>query len=340
MDPLDAVIHLVGLQAQTPQTWYVGLWSRLVDFDAARFGRLLEERAVVRMALMRSTIHLVAAQEAQALRALVQPVIERSTRGAFARQWAGLDLDEVVAAAQPLLDEQPLTFAELGRRLQEQWPDRDRTALSQVARSALPLVQVPPRGVWGRSGAVRHTTIGAWLGETPRTEMTVDVLVRRYLAAFGPASVMDIQAWCGLTRLAEVVDRLRPGLLVFRTEQGRDVYDLPDAPRPDEDTPAPTRFLYDFDNLLLSHADRSRVNTHNLLELGWTSDGPQPSCLLVDGRVEATWLVGKHRGSAVLTVTPLAHLDSATRDAIAHEGAQLLAFLGSDPDRADIRFRD
>ncbi len=122
--------------------------------------------------------------------------------------------------------------------------------------------------------------------------------------------------------------------------QGRDVYDLPDAPRPGEDTPSHVRYLYDFDNLLLSHADRSRVNTHNLLELGWTADGPQPSCLLVDGRVEATWLIEKHGGSAVLNITPLAKLGATVRDDIVHEGVRLLTFLGHDPASADIRFRD
>lgn len=346
MDPVDAVRHLVGLQAQTPQTWYTGLWSRLRDFNAAAFGRLLEDRSVVRMALMRSTIHLVAADDAFGLRHLVQPVIERSTRGAFSRQWAGLDLDDVAGRARDLLDAGPMTFAELGERLQERWPERDRTALGQVARSALPLVQVPPRGVWRQSGPIRHATLEAWLGRSEGAPMSPETLVLRYLAAFGPASVMDIQAWCGLTRLGEVVDRLRPQLLVFRGEAGKVLFDLPDAPRPPEDVPAPPRFLYDFDNLLLSHADRSRFLIHNLLDFGWTFDGPQPSGLLVDGRVEATWVVSRERGTPVLSIRLLAPLGSRVRDEIVREAEKLLAFLtdgpsGADPtDQADIRFLD
>ncbi|WP_427016979.1 DNA glycosylase AlkZ-like family protein [Pseudarthrobacter sp. P1] len=134
--PLDAVEQLAGLQAQTPQSWYTGLWTRLLDFDAAAFGRLLEDRAVVRIALMRSTIHLVSARDALAFRPLVQPVIERSTRGSFARQWAGLDLDAVAAAGRGLMEAQPMTFAELGRALQERWPEHNRLALGQAARSA------------------------------------------------------------------------------------------------------------------------------------------------------------------------------------------------------------
>jgi Winged helix DNA-binding domain len=346
LDPVTAVKHLVGLQAQTPQTWYTGLWSRLVDFDAAAFGRLLEDRSVLRMALMRSTIHLVAAEDALGLRRLVQPVIERSTRGAFARQWEGLDLEEVTGVARGLLDAQPMTFAELGARLQERWPGRDRTALGQVARSALPLVQVPPRGVWRRSGAVRHTTMEAWLGGAVGAPISPEVLVRRYLAAFGPASVMDIQAWCGLTRLSEVVDRLRPGLMVFRSEAGKELFDLPDAPRPREDVPAPPRFLYDYDNLLLSHADRSRFLIHNLLSFGWTFDGPQPSGLLVDGRFEATWVVERVNGSPVLSIRPLGSFTAQDRDEVSTEGAKLVAFLAGGPgekdsrQQVDIRFLD
>jgi len=346
VDPVAAVRHLVGLQAQTPQTWYTGLWSRLVDFDAAQFGRLLEDRSVVRMALMRSTIHLVAAEDALGLRRLVQPVIERSTRGAFARQWAGLNLEEVAERSRELLDAEPLTFAELGARLQERWPGRDRTALGQVARSALPLVQVPPRGVWRRSGAVRHTTLEAWLGSAVGEPISPEVLVRRYLGAYGPASVMDIQAWCGLTRLSEVVDRLRPGLLVLRNDAGKELFDLPDASRPPEDVPAPPRFLYDYDNLLLSHADRSRFLIHNLLDFGWNFDGPQPSGLLVDGTVEATWVVRQDRGVPVLAIRLLAPVSARERDEISREGVGLLAFLsdrasgaGSVAD-ADIRFLD
>ncbi len=340
MDPLDAVGHLAGLQAQTPQSWYTGLWSRLSDFNPAAFGRLLEDRAVVRMALMRSTIHLVTGDDALAFRPLVQSVIERSTRGAFARAWKGLDLDAVAEAAQELLDEAPMTFADLGRQLQERWPEHERLPLGQAARSALALVQVPPRGVWQRSGAVRHTTIEAWLGRSPASVMTVDQLVLRYLAAFGPASVMDIQAWCGLTRLAEVVDRLRKDLLVFANGSGRALFDLPNAPRPGADAVAPVRFLYDYDNLLLSHADRSRFITHNLLEMGWRFDGAQPSCLLVDGKVEATWLIERSRGRAVLTVAPLSTLGPAVRDEISSEGLALLAFAVPDAGTHDIRFVD
>src|SRR3954470_20763603 len=148
MSPADAVEHLVGLQAQTTHTWYHGLWCRLRDFDPVAFAELLVEREVVRVALMRSTIHLVTARDCLALRPLVQIVIERSTNGTFGRHLKELDLGAVVAAGREILEQQPRTFSELGRLLAERFPGRDPAALAQTVRAGAALVQVPPRGVW------------------------------------------------------------------------------------------------------------------------------------------------------------------------------------------------
>ena len=231
----DAIERLVGLQAQTPHTAYVGLWDRLDGFQPADLGDRLVDRSVVRLALMRGTIHMVTARDAWSLRPLVQPVLDRVQKGQFGKRLVGVDADEVVAMGRAFVDEQPRTFKALGDHLLTRWPDRDRFALEQTVRTAVPLVQVPPRGLWGRSGPIAHTSIEAWLGDRPPATMTLDGMVRRYLGAFGPASVMDAQAWCGLTRLSEVFDRLRPELLVLRDDDRRELFDLPDAPRPDPD---------------------------------------------------------------------------------------------------------
>ena len=220
---------------------------------------LIVERRAVRMALMRSTIHLVTARDAWGLRALLQPVLARMHQGQFGRRLDGIDRAALVDMGRAFMDEQPRTFKALGDHLLTRWPDRDRLAMEMTIRTDVPLVQVPPRGLWGRSGPVAHTSIEAWLGEPPAEQLTLDDMVRRYLGAFGPASVMDAQAWCGLTKLREVFERLRPELVVFSDEAGRELFDLPEAPRPDPDTPAPPRFLYDYENLLLSYADRSRA---------------------------------------------------------------------------------
>jgi hypothetical protein len=327
MTPLTAIERLVGLQAQTTHTWYLGLWTRLVDFDPDQVSQLLWNRDIVRIALMRSTIHLVSAADCLELRPLTQGVIARVTNGAFGRALAGVDDGELADAARKVVDEEPVTFSELGRRLLTNWPDRDPAALAQGARSLLPMVQVPPRGVWGRSGQAMHTTAQQWLGRDLSAEPSIDQLVLRYLAAFGPASVMDVQAWSGLTKLAEVVNRRRASLVTFTDEEGRELFDLPDAPRPDPETPAPVRFLYDFDNLLLGHADRTRVLDVDFADHGYTAKtNLAPRAVLIDGFVGATWTVTRERETATLSVRPFEAQPDAVMESLEVEGRALLAF--------------
>jgi Winged helix DNA-binding domain len=334
----ETLEHLVGMQAQTPHTAYVGLWTRLVDFRGAQLADLLVDRSVVRMALMRGTIHLVTARDAWGLRPLVQPVMDRAQKGQFGKRLAGVDIDEVVAMGRAFVDEEPRTFKALGDHLLTCWPERDRVGLEQAVRTGVPLVQVPPRGLWGRSGPIAHTSIEAWLGEPPADLPTIDAVVTRYLAAFGPASVMDAQAWCGLTKLAEVFERLRPGLVTFRDERGRELFDLPDAPRPDPDTPAPPRYLYDYENMLLSYADRSRAIPAEIVRGIDTRTQESLSTFTLDGFVAGTWGIKRDRRLATLTITPVARLSKTDARALADEGAGLLDFLVAESTDRDIRF--
>ena len=329
--------QLGGLQAQTPHSWYVGLWSRIAGFAAEDASGLLENRAIVRMALMRSTIHLVTADDCLFLRPLVQVVSERALQSNFGRNLVGIDTDAVVAAGRAAVEHEPLTFSQLGKRLAEQWPDRDPASLAQLIRVAMPLVQVPPRGLWGRSGQARHTSVETWLGRSVATDPSIDELVVRYLRAFGPASVKDVQTWCGLTRLGEVVERLGPRLVGFRDEQGREVFDLPEAPRPDPDTPAPVRFMYDFDNLFLSYDDRSRCNGPTPPVGIYSVNGPLPGGVLVDGVLSAAWAIERQRRRALLKVQTFSPLPTAAEAEIADEGTALLAFLAADADTRDIQ---
>lgn len=329
---IDAVEHLVGLQAQTPQSWYVGLWSRVAGFCPEQAARPLADRALVRIALMRSTIHLVSAADAIELRPLTQPVSDRdltrsSTHTAPLR---GVDTAALTAAGRELLARGPLTNKQLGADLGERWPDVPPASLVHAIRSQLPLVQVPPRGLWGRSGPIAHTTVETWLGRDLAPRPSLDRMLLRFLAAFGPASVRDAQTWCGLTRLAEVFDRLRPDLVVLRDGSGRELFDLPDAPRPDEDVPAPPRFLYDFDNLLLSHADRTRVISDDQPRQRHPGAGGTPQLVLVDGFTAGAWRVERKGDAATLAVRP--HRPLATRDtaAVEEEGGRLLEFLAAD----------
>jgi len=314
LTPAKAIERLVGLQAQATNPPYVALWTRLDGFRREQLSRLLTDRKVVRLALMRSTLHMVTADDCLALRPVLQPMLEAAyTRSVYGRE--NLDLAEIAKVARELVEAEPLTNADLGRILAERWPGKDVTALVQAVRATLAIVQLPPRGLWGVGGQPTGTTAEAWLGR-PFAPMSPDELVRRYLAAFGPASVADAQHWSGLTRLREVFDRL--ALKTFTDENGVQLFDLPDARRPHPDTPAPVRFLPEFDNSLLSHADRTRIIATEHKRHVFTNNGLIRGTVLVDGFVSATWKLGPD----ALTVTPL----RALPDDVEAEAHRLAAF--------------
>ena len=333
------VEHLVGLQAQATLPPYYGLWSRLDGFDPHELGRMLTDRGVVRLTLMRGTVHLVTARDALRLRPLVQPVIERTHNGAFGRRMGGADVAELEAAVRELLVDEPLTARELGARLVERGIGGDVEAIGNAARVYVPLVQVPPRGVWGAGGQAKYLPLESWTDMRLKAEPSVDEIVLRYLGSFGPASVMDMQSWSGLTRLTEVFERLRPRLVTFRDEDGRELFDLPDAPRPDPDTPAPARFLGEYDNLLLGHADRRRMIPEDFPWAAMLAPGRFVNNLLVDGMLRATWWIerdGKRR--ATLSIRPFRRLSRADRAEVTAEAERMIDFAAADAERRDVRF--
>ncbi|WP_314175467.1 winged helix DNA-binding domain-containing protein [Streptomyces winkii] len=328
MTALEAVEHLVGMQAQAPKPPYVGLWSRLSDFRAEELSALLRERQAVRVSVMRGTVHLVSAADCLQLRPLTRGLYEAILRSNYRRRLEGLDPWDVADAALALLRQEPRTARDLGRLLGERWPGHEPEALSRAARALCDVVQIPPRGLWGRSGQPTYATIESWLGRPVSTEPGVESVLLRYLGAFGPASVMDAQAWSGLTRLGEVMERLRPQLRVFRSESGRELFDLPDAPLPDPELPLPARFVAEYDNLTLSHADRTRVISDASRKLIASRNGQVPGTVLLDGRVRGMWKVEQPRKRAVtLTVTPFRRKLTADEEReLATEGERLMAF--------------
>ncbi|MHB1224134.1 MAG: winged helix DNA-binding domain-containing protein [Gemmatimonadaceae bacterium] len=334
---VEALERLVGLQSQAPTPPYVGLWTRLARFHPDDLSRLILERGAVRMPLMRATIHLVTARDALALRAVVQPVLARAFAGSPWRRGIGTaDLETVLAAGRALLAERPRTSAALGPLLGERWPEGDPTSLARTVSLLLPVVQVPPRGLWRGVGQATWAPAATWLGRDVDGDGSPDAIVLRYLAAFGPAGVMDARTWSGLSRLKNVLERLRPRLAVFRDERGVELFDLPDAPRPDPDTPAPVRFLPEWDNVLLSHADRSRMIADAHRRHVFTMNGIIRGTVLVDGFVAGTWRVAHERGVATLSVRTFAPLDARDRDAVAGEGAAMLAFVAADAARREV----
>ncbi len=326
---IEMVEHLAGLQAQAPFPPYYGLWSRLDGFQPGDLAELLVSRQAVRIALMRSTIHLVSARDCLTFRPVIQPVLDRSLAAVFGARLAGLDTGALAEAGRALVDAGPRTFSELGALLAPEWPGHDPVALAQGVRTLVPLVQVPPRAVWGAAGQARHTSAEAWLGCSLDPAASPGALITRYLGAFGPATVADVQAWSGLTRLGEVVDRLRPGLRTFRDERGRELFDLPDAPRPAPGTPAPVRLVAEFDNLVLSHADRTRVVSDEHRQRLYSRNGIFPGTVLVDGFVAGAWRIARSRSSAVLTIELFGPVPATDRDAITAEGERLLGFAAA-----------
>ncbi|MFF4535553.1 winged helix DNA-binding domain-containing protein [Streptomyces aureus] len=326
-----AVEHLLGLQAQNVKPPYYALAARLDGFRPEVLSAAMETRDVVRIVTLRSTIHTHTADDALTLRPLVQAARDREL-GHFRKGLTGVDLDRLAAISRELVEEEPRTMKQLRESLLTEWPDADPFALSVAARCTLPLVQVTPRGLWGRSGQVALTTAEHWLGRPAEPAPAPDATVLRYLTAFGPASVKDMQTWAGLTRLREVFDRLWPRLTVFRDENGTELFDLPDAPRPDADTPAPPRFLPEFDNLLLSHADRSRVVPADLKGRTWRGNQAYRT-LLVDGFVAGLWKLEE----GALTVEPFARLTRAQRDEVTAEGERMLTVMHPG-EACDVRF--
>ncbi|MFI0240352.1 winged helix DNA-binding domain-containing protein [Streptomyces sp. NPDC016845] len=323
-----AVAHLCGLQAQEPQEPFVGLWSRLAGFQPGHLDSALTGRTVVRTHLMRRTVHLVTAEDALAWRARHDAMLRQRVLGTYRRELDGVDLEEAAAAGRAVMaDGQPRTMSELVQAVRDRWPGPPRRALGELLVAALvPMAQLPPRGLWQRTAGVRNLPLATWLGRDtdplPADDGTDPVgqqLVRRYLAAYGPASSADLRAWCGLAGLPAAVKAVREELVVFRDERGRELLDLPDAPRPDPDTPAPVRFLPAFDNAVLGYRDRSRLidDAH----LGLSVAGER--MVLVDGRVAATWTVRDRRPE----VSPLRPLTAAERKAVDAEAQDLAGFL-------------
>ncbi|MEU8193767.1 winged helix DNA-binding domain-containing protein [Microbispora amethystogenes] len=348
MKALAAIEHLVGMQSQAPLSPYVGLWTRLLGFRHEDLADLLTGRSAVRIALMRSTIHLVSADDCLALRPVVQPVIDRWLRTSGAGRLAEGDLREVEAAARALMEERPLTFAELavrlGEKLGERWPDGE--ALARAVRAIVPLVQVPPRGVWGASSQARHVPAESWLGRPlgggpaagDAAGDSAGHMVLRYLAAFGPASVADMRVWSGLTGLRSVVKRL--DLVAYRDENGVELLDVPCAAPPEPDAEAPVRFLPEFDNLLLSHADRRRIIADEHRRRVFTVNGIIRATILVDGFVAGLWRIERAGETATLEIEPFAPLAPAVRDALADEGERLLGFAADRAASHAVRFLD
>ena len=330
--------QLVGMQAQAPKSPFVGLWTRLAGFSVDDLADLIVQRKAVRLPLMRSTIHLVSARDCLALRPVIQPVMDRDLSGSsWGKGVVGVDLARLGLEARRILEKKPLANGDLGRALTQRWRKRDPGSLAYAARNTLALVQIPPRGLWHESGRPLLAPAESWLSRPLGDDASPDDMIDRYLRAFGPATVADVQQWSGLTGLGSSLDRMRPELRTFVDERGRELFDVAEAPLPDPETPAPVRYLPEFDNLLLSHSDRARIIPPEYRAQVVRNLGAK--MFLVDGFVAGEWKIDRSRKMIALDVHSFAPPSRKTRAALVQEGRKLLTFVSGESG-GEVRIRE
>jgi Winged helix DNA-binding domain len=322
---------LVGMQAQNPHDPYYGLWSRLEGFDPEELSGMIQRREAIRGALMRATLHISTTSDFMFLRAHLQETLAAVLGStSFAKDTTAIDRATILDQGRSLLEERPMTRADLARALEEKWPEVPGNSMAQVVTYLLPVIQVPPRGLWGRTSAATWTTLESWVGRALPNVMDVEMIVMRYLAAFGPASISDMRVWSRLNGLRQVVDGMRDGLRSLQAEDGSELLDHPDAPVLDEDTPAPPRFLPEYDNVLLGHSDRSRFLTPGIVPPGWVGN------VLVEGVFSGWWKIVRDTKSSRLDVHLQRKVPRAEIKAVEGEAERLHLFAASDATHREL----
>ncbi|WP_433628202.1 winged helix DNA-binding domain-containing protein [Nocardia sp. CA-120079] len=323
--------HLVGLQAQDSPPPFVGLWSRIADFDPATVSAGLEDRSLVRITLMRGTIHMVTPPDALRIAPHIQPELEKVPfrKGFNYGAMVGLDPDEVRAHGEAALGDEPMSAADLRAKAAAIYPDRDAGAVLQTWLYQLPVLQTPPRGRWKDNSRPVWSRVEPWLGAPLEPGYPLAELVFRYLRAFGPASTMDMQTWSKLTGMKAAVEQLGDRLRTYTDERGRTLYDIAEGELADPDLPAPVRLLGWYDNAILSHQDRTRIvpdGTAPPLRAFATAVSP----VLVDGFLAGFYKIFLEKGVARLRITPTRKWSSTEYAAVDAEANALVAFLEAD----------
>jgi len=336
--PIHAAIErLVGLQAQLASAPYVGLWTRLRDFRREGLAGEIENRKVVKATLMRATLHLCTAEDYLRFRTTLQPVLIGAASAIAKGRDADVDLDKVLKAARKFIGEKPRTFAEISEMLTKLLPGADVGVMRYSVRTRIPLVQVPIAGGWSYSNKPEFTLAEEWIGRKTAPKDDLAELIKRYLAAFGPATVTDAQTWLG-SKLKDTFEKLRPELQTYRGEGRSELFDLPGVSLPTEDTPAPARFLPEYDNLLLSHSNRTRVIADEHRPKVYLPGLRVAATILVDGFVRGAWKVEKTKTAATLVIEPFDKLTKKDRDALIEEGERLVRFVEANAKSFEVRF--
>ena len=326
----EAIQQLVGLQAQLPRPPFVGLWTRLQKFDRGELLKLARERKVVRATAMRGTLHVMTVPDFLLFRPALGETLAAHATSVVGKQLAGVDLDAAYGAGRRFFENANAAFDDFRQTLEEEYGKTRVRAVAYAVRMGVPLVSVPGDAAWGWSPTAGFTLADSWLGrQIPERSAALDQLVLRYLAAFGPATIADAQTWSGIGggRLREVFERMRSRLVTFRDESKRELFDLPDAPRPPEDAPAPVRFLPEFDNVLLSHDDRSRILSETVRTRVVSRNLQVAGTFTVDGFVAGTWRIAEKKRAAALVLQPFRVIPRLLRPDVEEEGLALARFV-------------
>lgn len=334
---IDATRQLVAWQSQIPNPPYIGLWTRLENFQRDDLTQLMQDRKIVRTAWLRSTLHLMTADDHQNFRDILFPALIRAYKAFNGKRTIGIDMERLLEIATPFLEAEPRATGELRTLLEEAMPEYDGNTMAYAIRTYLPLVQVPPSGTWGTGSRATYTTAQQFLG-TRDDPATLRDLLHRYLAAFGPASIMDFQAWTGLVKLGEQIEPMKSELTIYQSESGKELLDLPNATLIDEGARVPIRFLPEYDNLMVAHADRNRIIADADRNKVFLSAARVLGTVLIDGFVGATWKTSRQKKRAILEVTPFLPLDKNTRDHIIDEGEKLIRFIEDSSESFEIQF--
>lgn len=335
--PAEAVEFLLGLQSQQTHDPYIGLWTRLRDFTPEMLTQLIVDKTLLRATTMRGTLHLHTVEDMVGIRALVEPFLKSVWTSGFRKRFGDNDKAKVLKAAVKLIDKAPSTAGALGKALKEQFPTADPLSMTTLLQSHETLIQIPPTRIWGSGHAPILTRIEKWLPSVPKPTVTSENLVRRYLAAYGPASIADMQTWCRLTKLSTEFKAIESELVTFESEDGRVLYDLPDAPRPDADTPAPVRFLPLYDNVYLGYDNRRRILSEGTADRVNMFQDFKPA-VLIDGEMNAGWVIDNKKGAAVLVIEIYRKLSKRETTELEAEGLAFLKFMEPKANTWDVTF--
>lgn len=336
--PLEAMRQLVALQAQQPRPPYIALWTRLDGFEPAALAELLRSRRVVRGTHLRGTLHLLEADDFLTTRAAIQPVLNAGMQSILKQRGAGFNIEAVAGSARKHFARRPRTFEDLRATLTEEFPGVDERAMGYAVRMSLPLCMVPDETVYAYGADTEFALASEWLGRVVPEESRVEELLLRYLAAYGPASVQDAQCWTGLGKLKPVFEALRPRLVTYRDEKGKELFDVPGGLLPNAETNAPVRLLPGFDGAILAHQDRSRIMVEEHRPLVTTKNLQVLPTVLVDGFVAGTWEVIVRKTVVTVAVKAFRPFPARAKKSVEAEAARLVRFLAGAGPRCEVSY--